>query len=119
MSQYMEDFRRLLINGQMLVNHDEKLVQVLTAIPTFHRHQLIAEMKVLRNEGAPMTVGEQFGRHPLNYHGAPLAIQQKGDYTVLEQKTGLRSAQMNDLRDVETLTPLVTDTVEQESQNAI
>ena len=65
----------------------------------------------------------------MNYHGAPLAIQQKGvafshyihdgnfhleDYTVLEQKTGLRSSE---LRDVETLTPLVTDTVERESAN--
>lgn len=116
MAQYMEDFRRVQINGMMLLSHDDRLAQVLLTIPVYHRHQLIAEMKILRNEGAPMTVGEHFGNHPLNYHGAPLAIQQKGDYTVLEQKTGLRSSE---LRDVETLTPLVTDTVERESANAI
>jgi hypothetical protein len=100
MSQYMEDFRRLLINGQMLVNHDEKLVQVLTAIPTFHRHQLIAEMKVLRNEGAPMTVGENYGRHPLNQFGRALAIQ-PASYEELKSRAGLR--------DVEALTPIVTE----------
>merc|ERR1719245_63525 len=101
MAQYMEDFRKVQINGTMLISHHERLAQVLNTIPVYHRHQLIAEMKILRNEGAPMTVGTNFGNHPLNYHGAPLAIQ---DYDKFEERTGLKRT---DIRDVETLTPIV------------
>lgn len=106
MAQYMEDFRKQQIDGTMLISHDERLANVLLTIPVYHRHQVIAEMKILRNEGAPMTVGSNFGMHPLNYHGKPLAIQAQPDYKEFEERTGLSRRQ--DIRDVEALTPLVT-----------
>jgi len=112
MAQYMEDFRKQQIDGTMLLSHHERLANVLLTVPVYHRHQLIAEMKILRNEGAPMTVGSNFGRHPLNYHASPLALHNQPDYGELESKTGLRQSE---IRDVETLTPMFTDTIEQEA----
>jgi len=122
MSQYMEDFRKQQIDGTMLISYHERLAQVLNTIPVYHRHQLMAEMKILRNEGAPMTVGDNFGRHPLNYFGAPLAIQQSGNIGDLEERIGLQRSDAdtpidyNNLRDVEAMTPLVTEELKQEER---
>lgn len=79
MAQYMEDFRQRKIDGSMLLSAEEPLRDVMTTIPEYHRIRLLNEMQVLRNEGAPMTVGTMYGQHPLNSFGRPMALKQSAD----------------------------------------
>jgi hypothetical protein len=88
MIQYVEDFRSRNITGADILALSDSVQDALESIPDLHRVQLMGEMKVLRNEGAPMTVG----RHPLNVWGKPLAIAN-------------RRANSSEYKDVETLTP--------------
>lgn len=109
MVQYVDDFRSRNITGADILAVSDSVQDALEQIPDLHRVQLMGEMKVLRNEGAPMTVG----RHPLNVWGKPLAISDRRanlDETGRKNSTGYT--------DIEALTPENTTTLNLDEDEA-